>query len=171
MPFAGSQFYCHLLPSLTRRSFQRNRLAGEGWAAVGDAAGLVDPITGEGLYYALRSAELLASCARESRIGDYARRVWSEVARDLELGARWARQFYRGRFLLGDVTTRMVQFCRRSPTFQNLMQDLISGNQTYFGLKGRLLRQLSLTLGEIAVHCWQGRTTDPHEPFQISSPV
>ena len=27
---------------------------------IGDSAGLVDPITGEGLYYALRSAELCA---------------------------------------------------------------------------------------------------------------
>ena len=35
-----------------------NRVAGEGWLAVGDAAGLVDPITGEGLYYAMRSGDL-----------------------------------------------------------------------------------------------------------------
>ena len=29
--------------------------------AVGDTAGLVDPITGEGIYYAMRSGDLLAT--------------------------------------------------------------------------------------------------------------
>src|SRR5579883_282986 len=51
-------FYSHMLPSLDTSSWRKNRVAGEGWMAVGDAAGLVDPITGEGLYYALRSADL-----------------------------------------------------------------------------------------------------------------
>jgi flavin-dependent dehydrogenase len=34
--------------------------AGPGWALLGDAAGHVHPITGEGIAYALWSAELLA---------------------------------------------------------------------------------------------------------------
>ena len=38
----------------------QRRLAGPNWALAGDAAALVDPITGEGLYYALRSGDLLA---------------------------------------------------------------------------------------------------------------
>ena len=52
-------FYSHLLPSLDTQSWRGNRVAGAGWMAVGDAAGLVDPITGEGLYYAIRSGDLL----------------------------------------------------------------------------------------------------------------
>ena len=52
----GATFYSHLLPSLDAASWRGNRVSGEGWMAVGDAAGLVDPITGEGLYYAIRSA-------------------------------------------------------------------------------------------------------------------
>jgi flavin-dependent dehydrogenase len=171
IPIEGSTFYCHLLPSLTAKSFDRQRVAGEGWAAVGDAAGLVDPVTGEGLYYALRSAELLAGCVRDGRSVDYSGLVWNEITRDLRIGAGWARRLYHGRFLLGSVTTRMIEFCRRSPTFQNLMQDLIAGNQGYVGLKARLLRQLSVSLAEIALYCLQGRTTDPHEPDQIPRPV
>ena len=169
LPLEGSTFYCHLLPSLTQESFDRNRLAGDGWAAVGDAAGLVDPITGEGVYYAIRSADLLAACIQEDRVADYPRCVRADLMDDLRLGARISRRFYRGRFLLGAVTTRMVQFCRRSPAFEDLIQDLFAGNQTYIGLKERLYGQLSLTLWEIAASCW--RTAKPHEPFQISSPV
>jgi flavin-dependent dehydrogenase len=42
----GAAFYSHLLPSLETPAWKKNRVAGEGWLAVGDAAGLVDPITG-----------------------------------------------------------------------------------------------------------------------------
>src|SRR5205085_5709812 len=54
----GSKFYSHMLPSLASPGWKNNRVAGEGWMAVGDAGGLVDPITGEGLYYAMRSGDL-----------------------------------------------------------------------------------------------------------------
>ena len=54
----GSTFYSHMLPSLESNRWKTNRVAGEGWMAVGDAAGFVDPITGEGLYYAMRSGDL-----------------------------------------------------------------------------------------------------------------
>ncbi|HYZ86536.1 MAG TPA: NAD(P)/FAD-dependent oxidoreductase, partial [Bryobacteraceae bacterium] len=43
----GATFYGHVLPSLERPSWFTNRVAGDGWMAIGDAAGLVDPITGE----------------------------------------------------------------------------------------------------------------------------
>src|ERR1700677_3001015 len=56
----GATFYSHLLPSLDASSWRANRVSGDGWMAVGDAAGLVDPITGEGLYYAIRSGDLAA---------------------------------------------------------------------------------------------------------------
>ena len=48
-------------------SWKRNRVAGDGWMAVGDAAGLVDPITGEGLYYAMRSGDLASQESADRR--------------------------------------------------------------------------------------------------------
>jgi flavin-dependent dehydrogenase len=36
--------------------------AGPGYRLVGDAAGFFDPFTGEGIFRALRSAELVAGC-------------------------------------------------------------------------------------------------------------
>jgi flavin-dependent dehydrogenase len=46
-------------------------VAGDGWALVGDAAGFFDPFTGEGIFRALRGAELLTasptSYARDRR--------------------------------------------------------------------------------------------------------
>ena len=54
----NGSFYSHVLPSLATPAWRQNRVAGHGWLAVGDAGGLVDPITGEGLYYAIRSGDL-----------------------------------------------------------------------------------------------------------------
>ena len=43
---------------------------GDGWLLVGDAAGFLDPFTGEGLHRALRSAELAADAIDSHLAGD-----------------------------------------------------------------------------------------------------
>jgi geranylgeranyl reductase family protein len=148
----GELFYSHLLPSLDAASWLNNRVAGEGWMAVGDAAGLVDPVTGEGLYYAIRSADLAAR-ALLSEVGEVAEKLRHyrallrrDFAAELELGARLAKRIFLGRFLCSSVTARMVQFTRRSPRFSAIMQDLFAGRQPYSSLKRRLLRNLNGSL-------------------------
>ncbi len=143
------RFYSHLLPSLDSGSWQANRVAGDGWMAVGDSAGLVDPLTGEGLYYAIRSADLAAR-ALLAEVGDLAAKLAHyrallrhDFAADLEFGSRLAKRFFVGRFLCGAVTQRMVEFTRRSPRFSLIMQDLFAGRQPYTSLKRRLLRNLN----------------------------
>jgi len=152
----GAAFYSHLLPALDTKSWKRNRVAGEGWMAVGDAAGLVDPVTGEGLYYAIRSADLaaqtlLADAAPAENPEAYRKLLRRDFAADLEFGSRLAKRVFMGRFLLGSVPQRMVQFTRRSPRFASIMQDLFAGRQPYLGLKRRLMENLNGSLYEIAM--------------------
>jgi geranylgeranyl reductase family protein len=148
-------FYSHLLPSLETRSWKQNRVSGPGWMAVGDAAGLVDPITGEGIYYAIRSADFAArsllndSVPVSARVEDYRRALRRDFTADLEFGSRLAQRVFLGKFLMGTVPQRMVQFTRRSPRFSALMRDLFSGRQPYLGLKKRLLTNLNGSLYEI----------------------
>ncbi len=155
LSWKNGTFYSHLLPSLETGSWRRNRVAGEGWMAVGDAAGLVDPITGEGLYYAIRSADLAArsllsdSAAPAERAIAYRKMLRHDFMADLEFGSRLAKRVFLGRFLLGPVPERMVQFTRRSPRFAAVIQDLFAGRQAYLGLKRRLLRNLNGSLYEI----------------------
>ena len=52
--------YAARIPGLAPRTWDTRQACGDGWALLGDAAGFADPVTGEGIYYALRSAELLA---------------------------------------------------------------------------------------------------------------
>ncbi|MGH9725529.1 MAG: NAD(P)/FAD-dependent oxidoreductase, partial [Candidatus Acidiferrales bacterium] len=56
----GAEFYSHVLPSPQAQTLRGRRIAGRNWAMAGDAAACVDPLTGEGLYYALRSGDLLS---------------------------------------------------------------------------------------------------------------
>ena len=129
--------------------------------ATGDAAGLVDPITGEGLYYAVRSADLATKAILAESI-DLAGTAYRKLLRrdfmaDLEFGSRLAGRVFHGRFLGGSVTSRMVQFTRLSPKFRGVMQDLFAGTQPYAGLKRRLMRNLNGSLVEIVCNLGFGR--------------
>ena len=149
IPMDGARFYSHVLPSPQPRTLRARRVVGRNWALVGDAAAWVDPITGEGLYYALRSGDLLAESLICGKPREYPARVRKAFSADLEFATRIARRFYRGRFLGGAVATRMIQFIERSPTFHALMADLFSGSQDYCTLKRRLWAQCGTTLTEV----------------------
>lgn len=82
------------------------RRAGEGWLLVGDAAGFLDPFTGEGLHRAVVSAELAA-----------------EAVDRLLRGSRAALGTYeramRDRFATKDLVSRVVQaFVARPALFE-----------------------------------------------------
>jgi geranylgeranyl reductase family protein len=164
----GASFFSHLLPCLGTPAWKHNRLAGDGWMAVGDAAGLVDPITGEGIYYALRSADLAAksllSESMETAGATYRKLVRRDFVSDLEFGSRLANRVFHGRFLGGSVTSRMVQFTRLSPKFRQVMQDLFAGTQPYIGLKTRLFRNLNGSLLEIVCNLGFGRLIPRRDP-------
>src|SRR5882762_3491418 len=61
----GAKFYSHVLPSPKERTLSERTVIGKNWALVGDAAAWVDPLTGEGLFYAIRSGELLGRSLAE----------------------------------------------------------------------------------------------------------
>lgn len=153
-----AEFYGHLLPSLGASAWRDNRVAGPGWLAVGDAGGLVDPVTGEGLYYALRSADLASQVvlseahAPAEKHRAYRALLMRDFIIDLAFASGLARRLFLGRFLGGSVPQRMIQFMRRSPRFCALMQDLFAGTQNYLSLKTRLLRNLHGTLLETVMN-------------------
>jgi flavin-dependent dehydrogenase len=142
------EVFSHLLPALSTVGWGRLKLAGQGWALAGDAAGLVDPVTGEGIYYALRSGEILAEALLEGLPEAYPERVWEEFGRALAQGARLAKLFYYGNFLGGGVTARMVEFGARSGRLREVVEDLVEGSQSYPGLAWRLCQGMGRILVE-----------------------
>jgi flavin-dependent dehydrogenase len=118
IPTEGAKFYSHVLPSPKERTLSDRTVLGKNWALIGDAAAWVDPLTGEGLFYAIRSGELLGKSLAEGCPEKYPAWVKATFCTELEFAARIVRRFYRGSFLGSAVTTRMVQFMRRSPVFR-----------------------------------------------------
>ena len=62
-------------------------------ALVGDAACQVKPLTGGGIYYGLKSAELLAECVREGKLAEYDKRLKKKFGREIKFGLK-GRQIY-----------------------------------------------------------------------------
>ncbi len=158
LSWKGAPFFSHVLPSLGSPAWKRNRVAGDGWLAVGDAGGLVDPLTGEGLYYAIRSADLASQIvvndahAPAEKPHAYRVALDRDFVADLTFGAGLAKRLFLGTFLYQNVPARMVEFMRRSPRFCLLVQDLFAGTQSYSDLKERLLKNLNGTLHEIIMN-------------------
>jgi len=92
-----------------------DRRAGRGWALVGDAAGFLDPFTGEGVHRALVSARLAAEAIGRSKLGY-----------DLSAYDRAMRQ----RFGVKDLVTLVVQaFLAQPPLFEYAARRLASRQQ------------------------------------------
>jgi len=90
----------------TRHRGRRTGVAGEGWMAVGDAAGLVDPVTGEAYTTPFaRRTWRRARCFPRWRDGREGRPIRQSLRRDfaadLEFGSRLAKRVFLGRFLFG----------------------------------------------------------------------
>lgn len=144
--------YAHTIPSPGSDEGSILELAGPRWALVGDAAALADPLTGEGISQALRSALLLAEAlrARASPAG-YPPRLLEEVGRELLRAAALRARFYAPGF-----TDRMIAHARRSAAVREVLADLVLGEQGYRGLKRRLLRAGPRFLWESALAALTG---------------
>jgi geranylgeranyl reductase family protein len=157
----GAQFYAHIIPALTPKALQSS-FAGNSWALIGDAAGFVDRITGEGIYYTLRSAELLANALLHGAPENYSESVRRDFLPELDHAARVTNRFYSGNWMGGSVIERMIQLTGRSPRFRELMRDLFAGTQEYSSLRDRLYRSLPRIAVEALVSTlWQPRDAIP----------
>ncbi|MBI2821773.1 MAG: NAD(P)/FAD-dependent oxidoreductase [Acidobacteria bacterium] len=137
-PPARDKIYGAMVPTLRAATLRSNRCAGTNWALVGDAGGFVDPITGEGIYFALRSAHLLAQLAGERSLAEFDRLWRNDFGEELLRSARLKRQFYRGRWWRPSYTGMLIPLTRRSATVRRIESEFVSGGQGYVGLKRRI---------------------------------
>ncbi|OYT71416.1 MAG: hypothetical protein CFK52_07920 [Chloracidobacterium sp. CP2_5A] len=132
--------YAARVPMLRRASWKTNQVAGDGWALVGDAAGFVDPITGEGIFYALHSAALLAQALTAGDLRAYDRAWRASFEADLAEASRRLPKFYRGTMLGASVIDRVLQLSTFHGGVVNIMRQALAGDVDYVTLKGRVLR-------------------------------
>ena len=140
---ATRERYSWPIPSLTVPSLQRERPSGDGWLLLGDAAGLVDPITREGIFFALQSAafaaESLLSGRQPSR--SYEEQLRGEVYPELVRAARLKARFFRPAFI-----SLLLRALDGSAAIREVMADLVAGEQSYGSLRKRLLTTLEFRL-------------------------
>ncbi len=107
-------------------------------ALVGDAANMVDPLLGEGIYYSLLGGKLLAEAILESQ-GDfleaYRRKVRKEILPQLSYAGKMARIAYRFQRLAFGMGEKAV----------SRFLDLLTGKKTYKDLYRRGLFELLLS--------------------------
>ncbi len=131
--------YAARIPGLADKTWDERRVCGGDWVLLGDAAGFADPVTGEGIYYALRSAELFAASYLAGRPSEYERCWRADFGGDLKRASQMRRRFY-GNFWGAPFTERMIDFARGHRGIKRVLGDLVAGEQGYVDLKKKLAK-------------------------------
>ncbi len=121
------------IPALRASDWRRFRASGPGWALIGDAGGFTDALTGEGIHYALVSADCFADCLRDGL--DF-NRVWRK---------RFGRnilQASRRRGLCFKALRSPLAFhgLKRSETIRQILGETMADEKTYSAVKWDVLK-------------------------------
>jgi geranylgeranyl reductase family protein len=137
--------YSWPIPSLSSADLRSVDVSGPGFLLTGDAAGLVDPITREGIFFGLQSAAFAAAAITSGDETSLARRyreaVHDEIIPELARASRLKSAFFRPRFI-----RLMLDALASSESVRRVMADLLTGAQPYRGLKWRLAGTFELGL-------------------------
>jgi geranylgeranyl reductase family protein len=123
----------HFLPAITKGA----AIQWERGLLLGDAAGLLDPLTGEGVYNAIKSAEIAApiisQCLRSGTIDlrDYQHTVAKEIVPELKASRSLLRLFTWFPWLYFNLVEGSARLWRASCC-------LLRGEESYVSLKKRL---------------------------------
>ena len=148
-----SKYYPHVevtskwgakIPAIKEPSFYNKSSSGDNWILIGDAAGHVDPITAEGITYALWSAELASKAIIDNKINSFDRLWKEEYGEELNFGCKLAHLFYNQRFL--ELSIRIAS---NSNTFSNILYKIFNSEQSYISFIGRILVDSPKILKEI----------------------
>ncbi|HXF51348.1 MAG TPA: geranylgeranyl reductase family protein [Dehalococcoidia bacterium] len=105
--------------------------------AVGDAAGLIDPLSGEGIQHAFESAALAADAIERFLRGEtadlasYDAAVEAQIMPDLRTSRKLMAVFHR-------IPDACVAVMRRSDRFWGALCRIVRGEQTYAGFREAL---------------------------------
>ncbi len=153
IPLDGASLHGHPLPAYqilpwpswgraawrTTGDGPQERLSTGRCVLVGDAAGLVDPLLGEGIRYAMISGRLAAEAIARDDLSGYDQAVWRAVGHSLATAGEVARIFH----LIPAISYVLGV---RNPAIVGQFVDLLSGRASYVG-SGRRIIWNTLKLG------------------------
>lgn len=147
----GHPLPCYQAPTWPwwRRQAQE-RLSTTRCLLVGDAAGLVDPLIGEGIRYAITSARLAAEAILRDDLAGYEAAVWQEIGHSLATAAMAANLYYR-------IPRLSYQIGVHNPETVRHIVNVLAERSSYVGIGRRL--------AIAAVHwLFESRKTRPERP-------
>ena len=109
------------------------RICDNNWALIGDAATFVDPVSGEGIYYAIYSAEILSQCIVKNELSRYQPLCMKNFGENLVKALQGFNYFYQPEFI--EV---MIQMAKESLSVRRIISDMMSGSLDYLSWKGAL---------------------------------
>jgi geranylgeranyl reductase family protein len=134
----GVQLHGHPLPCYQAppwpfwRGQPQGPLATRRCLLVGDAAGLVDPLLGEGIRYAITSSRLAAEAILGDDLSTYEREVWRQIGHSLATAGLTANTYYRLPWLC-------YQLGIRNPATIRQLLVVLTKRGSYEGIGRRLI--------------------------------
>ncbi|MCD6484792.1 MAG: geranylgeranyl reductase family protein [Candidatus Odinarchaeota archaeon] len=124
------QFRGHIIPVGGRK----RRVVNGRSLLIGDAAGFVDPLSGEGLYYAMRSGTLASEIIERSlsdsekeltnNLKKFEKVAWDDFGYDLSLSLKGSHLFYKH-------TKKFLELTKKIPQMYSYVVDGIIGRKRF----------------------------------------
>jgi len=123
------------IPFFSAKKLQDVSICSKNWALIGDAASFVEPISGEGIYYAIYSAEILAECILKNELPLYQQICMKHFGENLVKACQTFEYFYQAEFL-----ETMVTMAEKSKPIRKILSEMVAGDIDYLSWKCRFRR-------------------------------
>lgn len=133
---AEVKFHAHPLPTWSgKEPLQEGRIL-----LVGDAAGLINPLFGDGILHAVKSGAIAAQSLIDNAADEYTNRIHAEFAANFDAALNLSRVFYQWTGLCYKYGVKYEKSTRYAT-------QLLCGNLLFTDIAGRAMRRLKKTVG------------------------
>jgi len=131
------------IPFFSAKNLQDVSICSRNWALIGDAASFVEPISGEGIYYAIYSAEILSQCIQENDLSLYQQLCIKHFGENLVKAGQTFEYFYKA-----ELIETMGVLAEKSKPIRAILSEMIAGNINYLSWKSRFRKDFFKILGD-----------------------
>ena len=124
------------IPFFSAKNLQDVSICSKNWALIGDAASFVEPISGEGIYYAIYSAEILTRCILKNELTLFQQLCMKHFGKNLVKAGQTFDYFYQAEFL-----ETMVTMAEKSKPIRKILSEMVAGDIDYLSWKCRFRRK------------------------------
>lgn len=107
----------------------------------GDAAGLINPLFGDGILHAVKSGAIAAGAIVDDKAADYTKRIHAEFAANFDAALNLSRVFYQW-------TGACYKYGVKYEKATRIATQLLCGELLFTDMAGRAMRRLKRSVGE-----------------------